>query len=101
MPRGPKGEGHAADAIGNAVKVMRIVTGEEVEILDVDDGKDPAAKALGKKGGAARDTTERRDQWTRPACARLWRRHFRSPGLRKKISGSRGACCPRSGALAL
>ncbi len=32
---------------------MRIATGEEVEELPVDDGKDPAAKALGKKGGAA------------------------------------------------
>jgi hypothetical protein len=32
--------------IGNAVKVMRIATGEDVEIAD--DGKDPAAKALGR-----------------------------------------------------
>jgi hypothetical protein len=32
--------------IGNAVKVMRILTGDEVEILAEDDGKDPAAKAL-------------------------------------------------------
>ena len=48
MPTGPKGERRPADVIGNAVKVMRIATGEEVEILDADDGKDPAAKALGK-----------------------------------------------------
>jgi hypothetical protein len=54
MPTGPKGEKRPADVIGNAVHVMRIATGEEVEILEVDDGKDPAAKALGKKGGAAR-----------------------------------------------
>ena len=40
--------------IGNAVRVMRIATGEETETLPADDGKDPAAKALGKKGGAAR-----------------------------------------------
>ena len=52
MPRGPKGECRPADLIGNAVKGMRIVTREEVEILYSDDGKDPAAKALGKKGGA-------------------------------------------------
>jgi hypothetical protein len=32
---------------------MRIATGEEAEDLAPDDGKDPAAKALGKKGGAA------------------------------------------------
>lgn len=56
MPRGPKGEKRPADVIGNAVKVMRIATGEEVETFDADDGKDPAAKALGKKGGAARAT---------------------------------------------
>jgi hypothetical protein len=54
MPTGPKGERRPADVIGNAVKVMRIATGEEVEVLDADDGKDPAAKALGKKGGAPR-----------------------------------------------
>jgi hypothetical protein len=28
MPTGPKGEKRPADAIGNAVKVMRILTGE-------------------------------------------------------------------------
>jgi hypothetical protein len=31
MPTGPKGENRPADAIGNAVKVMRIATGEETE----------------------------------------------------------------------
>jgi hypothetical protein len=54
MARGPKGERRPADVIGNAVKVMRIATGEETETLPADDGEDPAAKALGKKGGAAR-----------------------------------------------
>ena len=29
MPKGPKGERRPADVIGNAVKVMRIATGEE------------------------------------------------------------------------
>jgi hypothetical protein len=43
MPRG----------IGNAVHIMKILTGE-IEATIPDDGKDPAAKALGKKGGAAR-----------------------------------------------
>ena len=41
MPRGPKGEKRPADVIGNAVKVMRIATGEETETLPADDGKDP------------------------------------------------------------
>ena len=53
MPKGPQGQKRPADVIGNAVKVMRIATGEEAEEYD-DDGKDPAAKALGAKGGAAR-----------------------------------------------
>ena len=33
--------------IGNAVRVMQIATGEAEEEY-IDDGKDPAAKALGK-----------------------------------------------------
>ena len=50
MLRAPKGERPPADVIGDAVKVMRIATGEETEGLAVDDGKDQAAKALSKKG---------------------------------------------------
>jgi hypothetical protein len=76
MPRGPKGEHRPADVIGNAVRVMRIATGEEVEILEADDGKDPAAKALGKKGGAARAakmTPERRAEVARKAARSRWK----------------------------
>jgi hypothetical protein len=51
MPRGPKGKKRPADVIGNAVHVMRTATGEKEDTVP-DDGKDPAAKALGKKGGA-------------------------------------------------
>jgi hypothetical protein len=57
MPRGPRGERRPADVIGNAVKVMRIATGEEPEDFGptpADQGKDPAAVALGRKGGKAR-----------------------------------------------
>lgn len=57
MPRGPKGERRPADVIGNAVKVMRIATGEEPEdygqAADAE-GKNPAAVALGRMGGKAR-----------------------------------------------
>ena len=45
MPRGPKGERHPADVNGNAVKVMRIATGEEEETA-----RDPA-KEFHRKGG--------------------------------------------------
>ena len=33
MPRGPKGEKRPVDVISNAVKVMRIATGEETEVM--------------------------------------------------------------------
>jgi hypothetical protein len=77
MPRGPKGEKRPADVIGNAVRVMRIATGEETEILPADDGKDPAAKALGKKGGearAAKMTPERRSQIAQKAAQNRWKK---------------------------
>jgi hypothetical protein len=74
MPTGPKGERRPADVIGNAVKVMRIATGEETDGLP-DDGKDPAAKALGAKGGAARAKSispERRVEIAKSAAAKRW-----------------------------
>ncbi len=66
MPKGPKGEKRPADVIANAVKVMRIATGEEEEEFDTPEaqGKDPAAVSMGKRGGKARagkdDTGEAR-----------------------------------------
>jgi hypothetical protein len=75
MPTGPKGEKRPADVIGNAVKVMRIATGEETDPLPADDGKDPAAKALGKKGGAARAANmspERRADIAKRAANKRW-----------------------------
>jgi hypothetical protein len=53
MPKGPKGQKRPADVIGNAVKVMRIATGEESEEL-TEDGRDKAAVSLGRRGGEAR-----------------------------------------------
>ena len=75
MPTGPKGQKRPADVIGNAVRVMQIATGEIDEDAPVDDGKDPAAKALGRKGGAARAksmTPERRAEIARAAAAKRW-----------------------------
>jgi len=63
MPKGPKDEDRPADVIGAAVRVMRIATGEEEDTPPPDDGKDPAAVSMGKRGGAARAagmTPERR-----------------------------------------
>jgi hypothetical protein len=33
MPKGPRGEKRSADVIGNAVRVMRIATGEDLQTL--------------------------------------------------------------------
>ncbi len=63
-----------ADVIGNAVHVMRVLTGE-ADDTQADDGKNPAAKALGAKGGAARAanmTPERRAEIARKAAAKRW-----------------------------
>ena len=75
MPRGPKGENRPADVIGNAVKVMKIATGEEPEEL-TDDGKDKAAVSLGRRGGKARAekmTAERRTEIAKKAAAKRWK----------------------------
>lgn len=74
MPRGPKGEKRPADVIGNAVKVMRIATGEEVE-----ETKEPApvqsAAEMGRRGGAARArnlTPEQRRAIAKKGAASRW-----------------------------
>jgi len=74
MPKGPKGENRPADAIGTAIMVAKIATGEIDDAVE-DDGKDPAAKALGKKGGKARAaklTAEQRVEIARKAAAKRW-----------------------------
>lgn len=75
MPKGPQGQKRPRDVIGNAVKVMRIATGEEEEEFE-DDGKDPAAKALGAKGGKARASKlspEERSLIAKKAAAARWK----------------------------
>lgn len=74
MPTGPKGQKRPADVVANAILVAKIATGGAVETVP-DDGKDPAAKALGKKGGAARAksmTPERRAQIAKSAANKRW-----------------------------
>jgi hypothetical protein len=79
MPRGPKGEKRPADVIGNAVKVMRIATGEEPEDYGVtpeSEGKNAAAVALGRMGGKARAegmTAKRRKEIAKKAAASRWK----------------------------
>ena len=73
MPKGPRGEKRPADVIGNAVKVMRIATGEEAE----DIAPASAAAILGKLGGAARARNmmpERRAEIAKKAAAKRWKK---------------------------
>lgn len=76
MPRGPKGQKRPADVVSNAVRVMKIATGEEEEEFDGKDGKDPAAQAMGRKGGKARAkklTARERTEIAKKAAAKRWR----------------------------
>ena len=77
MPTGPKGEKRPADVTSNAVHVMRLATGEIEEGALADDGKNPAAVAMGKKGGAVRArnmTPERRTEIAKAAAVKRWTR---------------------------
>ena len=79
MPTGPKGEKRPADVIGNAVKVMRIATGEEPEDYGPtaqSEGKNAAAVALGRMGGKARAeaiSAKRRKEIARKAAKTRWK----------------------------
>lgn len=76
MPKGPKGEKRPADVISNAVKVMRIATGEEEDTPETtDDGKDKAAQSLGRRGGKARAeklSAKKRSEIAKKAAAKRW-----------------------------
>ncbi len=73
MPKGPKGEKRPADAVGAAIKVAKIATGEIEETTD--DGKDRAAVELGRRGGQARAaklTPEQRREIAKKAAQARW-----------------------------
>ncbi|MGE3066310.1 MAG: RNA-binding protein [Hyphomicrobiaceae bacterium] len=76
MPKGPNGQKRPADVIGNAVKVMKIATGEEEEEIERDDeGKDKAAVSMGRRGGKARAekmSPERRAEIAKKAATKRW-----------------------------
>jgi hypothetical protein len=73
MPKGPNGEKRPADAIGLAVMIGRIATGE---IEDSREDVSNAAAQMGKLGGKARAasmTPERRSEIAKDAAAKRWR----------------------------
>ena len=78
MPKGPQGQKRPADVIGNAVRVMRIATGEAHEGPDT---RNPAAVALSKlgasKGGKARAaklSNRKKSQIAKAAAKARWRK---------------------------
>jgi len=77
MPRGPKGEHRPADVNARAVMIGKIVTGELEDTVPSpeDQGKNPAAVALGRMGGAARAaglSKKRRKEIAKNAAAKRW-----------------------------
>ena len=72
MPKGPSGQKRPADAIGLAVMIGKIATGE---IEDTADATKSAAAQLGSLGGkkrAANMTPERRAEIAKLAAAKRW-----------------------------
>jgi hypothetical protein len=74
MPKGPRGEKRPADAVGAAIMVAKIATGE---IEDDSDELASAAAQLGRKGGKARAekmSPERRAEIARKAAQERWKK---------------------------
>ncbi|HZF43099.1 MAG TPA: hypothetical protein VEZ48_06790 [Sphingomonadaceae bacterium] len=72
MPKGPRGEKRPADAIGLAVMIGKIATGE---IEDERESLSSAAAEMGRKGGQKRAenmTPERRAEIAKAAAAKRW-----------------------------
>lgn len=72
MPKGPNGQKRPADAIGLAVMIGKIATGE---IEDSVDATKSAAAQLGSLGGKKRAETmspERRAEIARKAAKKRW-----------------------------
>ena len=72
MPRGPKGEKRPADVIGNAVHVMRIATGEEVEVETISSVRGHEGGKVGGPSRAASLSKERRREIAKRAATARW-----------------------------
>ncbi len=73
MPKGPQGQKRPADAIGRAVLVGKIATGEAKD--DADPSKEHHRKG-GKAGGKARAealTPQQRAEIAKKAATKRWR----------------------------
>ena len=75
MPKGPRGEKRPADAIGRAVMIAKIATGE---VEDEREGVTSAAAQLGSLGGKKRAETmspERRSEIAKRAAQKRWQKN--------------------------
>jgi hypothetical protein len=71
MPRGPQGQKRPVDAIGCAVMVGRLATGEIIEILKEPSGKVRSGNA-GSKARAEKLSKEERTAIAKKAAAQRW-----------------------------
>lgn len=72
MPKGPQGQQRPADAVGCAVAVARIATGDVVELSQAKSGRIRSGKA-GAKARAESLTAVERSAIAKKAAAARWR----------------------------
>lgn len=77
MAKGPQGQRRPADVNARAVMIAKIATGEIEDTVPSpeDEGKNPAAVALGRMGGAARAaglSKKRRKEIAKKAAESRW-----------------------------
>jgi len=70
VPKGPQGQKRPADVIGNAVKVMRIATGQEKDDLPSQKGR-PGGK-IGGKARAEKLTAAEKVKIAKKAASKRW-----------------------------
>ena len=82
VPRGPKGERRPVDVNARAVMIAKIAAGEIDDTVPPpeSEGKDPAAVALGRKGGKARAagmSAKKRKDIAKKAAATRWGKYIK------------------------
>lgn len=70
MPKGPQGQKRPADVIGNAVRVMKIATGEIQEDIEPKSGRTRSGRAGAKARSDTLSPEERRAIAKKAAAAR-------------------------------
>lgn len=84
MPKGPRGEKRPADAIGLAVLVGKIATGE---VEDERDDLESSAAQLGSKGGKARARSlngSERSAIAKKAASARWKKDSPAPAGKER-----------------